>query len=95
MFMSIGLQNKLLEAMALKIPCITSTLANNALKAKNGESILIADTPEEYAKHINDLIFYEDKGKMIGLNGYYFVLENYSWKKENQKLEEIIHNTKK
>ena len=95
MFMSIGLQNKLLEAMALKIPCITSTLANNALKAKNGESILIADTPEEYANHINDLIFYEDKGKMIGLNGYYFVLENYSWEMENQKLEEIIRNTKK
>lgn len=94
MFMSIGLQNKLLEAMALKIPCITSTLANNALKAKNGDSILIADTPEEYANHINDLIFYEDKGKMIGLNGYYFVHENYSWEKENQKLEEIIRNKK-
>jgi glycosyltransferase involved in cell wall biosynthesis len=95
MFMSIGLQNKLLEAMALRIPCITSTLANNALKATNGENILIADTPEEYAKQINDLIFYEDKGKMIGLSGHYFVLENYSWEKENQKLEEIIRNTKK
>jgi sugar transferase (PEP-CTERM/EpsH1 system associated) len=94
MFMSIGLQNKLLEAMALKIPCITSTLANNALKAKNGESILIADTPEEYAAHIQDLIFYEDKGKMIGLNGYYFVLNNYSWEVENKKLEDIICNTK-
>ncbi len=95
MFMSIGLQNKLLEAMALKIPCITSTLANNALKAKDGESILIANTPEEYARHIQDLIFYEDKGKMIGQSGYYFVLNNYSWEAENNKLEEIIHNTKK
>ncbi len=95
MFMSIGLQNKLLEAMALKIPCITSTLANNALKAVNGESILIADTPEEYARHIQDLIFYEDKGKMIGQSGYYFVLNNYSWDAENNKLEEIIRNTKK
>jgi len=94
MFMSIGLQNKLLEAMALKIPCITSTLANNALKAKNGESILIADTPEEYAAHIQDLIYYEDKAKMIGLNGHYFVVNNYSWDVENQKLEELIRDTK-
>ena len=28
-----GLQNKLLEAMAMKIPCITSSLANNAIGA--------------------------------------------------------------
>ncbi|HXB13638.1 MAG TPA: glycosyltransferase, partial [Bacteroidia bacterium] len=34
MFLSIGLQNKLLEAMAMQIPCITSTLANNALGAE-------------------------------------------------------------
>ena len=81
--------------MALKIPCITSTLANNALKAKVGESILIADSPEEYAAHIQDLIYYEDKAKMIGLNGYNFVLQNYSWDLENKKLEEIIRNTKK
>jgi sugar transferase (PEP-CTERM/EpsH1 system associated) len=95
MFMSIGLQNKLLEAMALKIPCITSTLANNALHAKNGESILIADTPEEYATHISELLSDENKAHAIGLNGHSFVVENYSWERENQKLEAIIRNTKK
>lgn len=95
MFMSIGLQNKLLEAMALQIPCITSTLANNALRAKNGESILVADTPEEYVAHILDLLANQDKAHTIGLNGYNFAVENYSWEKENNKLEEIIRNTKK
>jgi polysaccharide biosynthesis protein PslH len=95
MFMSIGLQNKLLEAMALKIPCITSTLANNALRAKNGESILIADTPEEYAMYISELLSNEDKARTIGLNGHNFVVENYSWERENQKLEALIRNTKK
>ncbi|MGZ4057226.1 MAG: glycosyltransferase, partial [Bacteroidia bacterium] len=55
MQISIGLQNKLLEAMAMQIPCITSTLANNALGAKPDEQILVADTPEQYARHIIDL----------------------------------------
>ena len=95
MFMSIGLQNKLLEAMALKVPCITSTLANNALRAKNSESILIADTPEEYAMQISELLSNEDKARAIGLNGHNFVIENYSWERENQKLEAIIRNTKR
>lgn len=94
MFMSIGLQNKLLEAMALEIPCITSTLANNALGAKDGENILVADTPEDYAKHILDLLSHPDKARLIGENGHKFVLENYSWDKENQKLESIIRSTK-
>jgi glycosyltransferase involved in cell wall biosynthesis len=93
MFMSIGLQNKLLEAMALKIPCITSTLANNALGAKMGESILVADTPEEYTKYILELISNPDKARTIGLSGHTFVKENYSWDIENQKLETIIRNT--
>ncbi len=95
MFLSIGLQNKLLEAMALKIPCITSTLANNALRAKNGESILIADTPEDYCKHIIDLLADEKKAQTIGVNGHDFVLETYSWEKENAQLEGIIRNTHK
>ena len=40
-----GLQNKILEAMAMKIPCITSPLAFQALKANDPEDILVAQTP--------------------------------------------------
>lgn len=90
MFMSIGLQNKLLEAMAMQIPCITSTLANNALGAENGKSILIADTPQEYAAHITLLLENEKWAQEIALNGYNFVLDNYNWQKETSKLESLI-----
>jgi sugar transferase (PEP-CTERM/EpsH1 system associated) len=90
MFMSIGLQNKLLEAMAMQIPCITSTLANNALGAENGKTILVADTPEEYAKHVVTLLTDEKKAHEIGMNGYNFVLAHYSWQRETDKLESLI-----
>ena len=40
MMIGTGLQNKLLEAMAMRIPCVTSTLANNALQAKPEVEIL-------------------------------------------------------
>src|ERR1019366_2602886 len=71
MQISIGLQNKLLEAMAMQLPCVTSTLANNALKAKHNEQILVADTPEQYAKYIIELLENEEKAKQIALNGYH------------------------
>ena len=51
-----GLQNKLLEAMAMRIPCVTSALANNAVGAPAGTAILIGNSPEDYAEHILRLL---------------------------------------
>lgn len=90
MFLSIGLQNKLLEAMAMQVPCITSTLANNALKAESGKSILIADTPEQYAEHIISLLDNEQRAADIALHGYDYVYANFSWEKETEKLEKLL-----
>lgn len=90
MQISIGLQNKLLEAMAMQIPCVTSTLANNALKAKPNEQILVADTPEQYAKHIIELLQNEARAKQIAINAYQFVVSNFNWKSTTAILEQLI-----
>jgi len=85
-----GLQNKLLEAMAMKIPCISSHLANNALNAKSGKEIKIGGSAEEYAQHIIYLLDNKDKANEIALNAYNFVLNNYNWEKATEKLEELM-----
>ena len=86
-----GLQNKLLEAMAMQVPCITSSLANQALKARENEEILIAETPFEYANCIINLLNDHNLAQKIALNGYQYVLKNYSWEKETAKIEELIN----
>ena len=90
MQISIGLQNKLLEAMAMQLPCITSSLANNALGAKPNEQILVADTPEQYARHIIDLLQNESKAKEIAMNGYQFVVGKFNWLSTTAILEKLI-----
>ncbi|HVA99124.1 MAG TPA: glycosyltransferase [Bacteroidia bacterium] len=95
MQISIGLQNKLLEAMAMKIPCVTSTLANNALGAENGKEILVADEPEIYAKHILFLLENPEKAKAIAQNGFQFVVKNYTWENSVNKLQGIFESVKK
>ena len=90
---SIGLQNKLLEAMAMGIPCVTSTLANNALGAKAGEEILTADTPEEYVAHIIKLLSEENEYQKFSNSGLNFVRSNFSWEKFNQELADILLNS--
>lgn len=90
MFLGTGLQNKLLEAMALEIPCITTTLANNALKAEKNKSILIANTKDEFVLAIKELLEKENLKKSIAQNGKTFVLENYNWHSSTKLLIDLI-----
>lgn len=90
MLTSIGLQNKLLEAMAMQLPCITSTLANNALGARHDEQIMVADTPEQFAKYIIELLQDGTKAKKIAANGYKFVINNFNWQTTTATLEQLF-----
>ncbi|MDP4282525.1 MAG: glycosyltransferase, partial [Bacteroidota bacterium] len=94
MLLGTGLQNKLLEAMAMKIPCITSPLANQALKAKEGEQILIANSNEEFAKAILRLLDDPVLSQKIAANGYDYITRNFSWEKETGKIQELILSSK-
>ena len=85
-----GLQNKLLEAMAMKIPCISSPLANNALKAKDGEEIIIGDSPEKYAEKIIYFLENYNEAEKIAENGFSFVHKNYNWENATMKLEKLM-----
>lgn len=87
-----GLQNKLLEAMAMKLPCITSKLANNALGAEHHVNILIGEHPNEYANHVLSLIENKELYKKISENGYYFVTQNFTWEGSTKILEKLITN---
>jgi sugar transferase (PEP-CTERM/EpsH1 system associated) len=85
-----GLQNKLLEAMAMRIPCITSPLANNALKAVDGENILIAEEAEKVADQINYLLEHPDLAEQIAKQGLDFISRNYDWESSTTQLEALF-----
>ncbi len=88
-----GLQNKLLEAMSMKVPSITTPLANDALQAKDGTEILIGTNAAHLANQIIVLLDNKKKYDVIAQNGYNFVHNNHSWKKATAKLNEIINNS--
>ncbi|MBK6882253.1 MAG: glycosyltransferase [Flavobacteriales bacterium] len=88
-----GLQNKILEAMAMRMPCITSALANNAVGAEAGDSILIGNTPKDYANHILRLLADTDERDRLAESGYRFVLERFDWDRAATDLDAIIRST--
>lgn len=85
-----GLQNKLLEAMAMQLPCITSMLANQALGAKENEEILVGNTAEEYANHIIRLLKDETHADILAKNGHAFVKREFSWENATEMLENLF-----
>ena len=88
-----GLQNKLLEAMAMKIPCISSLLASMPLSAVNQKDIVICSSLSEYVHAIEALLSQPKWYEFIAENGYKFVHENYNWEHTTQILNDLICKT--
>jgi len=84
-----GLQNKLLEAMAMEKACITTSIANKALQAPNN-AILIGDTAEELADQCIHLLKNKIQRNTQALQGSKFVKETYQWTKTTELLNKLF-----
>jgi glycosyltransferase involved in cell wall biosynthesis len=90
MLINTGLQNKLLEAMSMKLPCITSKLANNALGGIPGKDLLVCSDPDQYAAEILDLLNDTARAARIAESGCQFVRERYSWESATRPLIDLV-----
>jgi sugar transferase (PEP-CTERM/EpsH1 system associated) len=85
-----GLQNKLLEAMSMQLPCITTPLANNALKAIHNEHLYVYQDDKHLVTLVMHLLNSSESRLNLGTNARNFILENYSWQSANKILQELI-----
>lgn len=90
MIVSIGLQNKIIQAMAMKVPNVVSKAANNAIKANNNIEILEAGEPKDYVTAIIRLLDDKNLYERISDQAYEFVHAKYDWKTVNKTLEVCI-----
>ncbi len=81
MLISIGLQNKILQAMAMKIPCVISAMANNALGAEHGKHVFVAETPDEYCRYILLLMRDPDIYSDMAEAALQYVKSHFTWEK--------------
>jgi glycosyltransferase involved in cell wall biosynthesis len=85
-----GMQNKVLEAMAMEVPVVATTAANRGIEARDKKEILLADTPAEFAKATLALLRDVGLHKEIAANAKQFVLKNFSWDTHLKKLNDVI-----
>ena len=82
-----GLQNKLLEAMSMRIPAITTPLANASLGAQPNEEILVGNNADELAQHIITLLTDRNKASQMAQKGFDFTNRVYDWGKATEVME--------
>ncbi|MBP6456055.1 MAG: glycosyltransferase [Chitinophagaceae bacterium] len=90
LFTGAGLQNKLLEAMSMVLPCITTSIANVSLFAENETSILIAENADEFVTQILRLTTDKDLYQKISIGGKMHIHHNFSWENANKKLSTLL-----
>lgn len=86
-----GIQNKILEAMAIGAIVLTTTLGAKAIiGAINGEHLIICDEPEDYANAISHIQKNIKKTMWLGKNAKRLMNENFTWDLYAQKLFDVI-----
>jgi glycosyltransferase involved in cell wall biosynthesis len=90
LFTGAGLQNKLLEAMSMQVPCVTSSVTNASLKAIENKHVLIANNEYEFVEKIIQLLNDLQLQNLFKINARNFVEAHYSWDKANRILEDIL-----
>jgi polysaccharide biosynthesis protein PslH len=74
-----GTRLKILEAMAMERPVISTTVGAEGLKITPGSDILIADDAQQFVNHIQLLLRSPETAELIGKMGRLLVTQKYDW----------------
>lgn len=90
LFSGAGMQNKILEAMSMKVPCITTSIVNASLNAKIGQELLVADTAHDFIQTIDSLLEDTQLQEQLSNNGRIFIEQKFQWDMANQHLLTLL-----
>ena len=85
-----GIQNKVLEAMAMAKPVVASPAAFEGINAVPGRDLIVAETPDAQASAVVQLLSYSNRAAEIGLAARQRMQSAYSWDAKLAPLARII-----
>jgi len=86
-----GMQYKILEAMALGKPVVTTSIGARGIKGQNGKHFIIANSKKDLVYNILELLENSSMRMSIGRNAKELVKNNYTWKIIGKKLTEEVN----
>jgi sugar transferase (PEP-CTERM/EpsH1 system associated) len=89
MTVKVGVQNKLLEAMAMEVPVVATRLGAEGLTATVGSDLLVGDSPTEFAAHVIRLLNEPEFAARLARAGREYVEQHHRWDKIVERLEDL------
>ncbi len=85
-----GTRLKILEALALGVPVVSTSKGAEGLALIDGEHLLIADTPMEFARAVSRLLADPPQARRLGEAGRRAVGERYDWRVILPRLNDLL-----
>lgn len=86
---AVGIQNKVLEAMTMGVPVVSSRAAAEGLDARLGEDLLVAETADEFAAHVLRVLADPALATRLSLAGRQYVETHHRWASIAERLVEV------
>ncbi len=85
-----GIQNKVLEAMAMGHPVVGTTSATQGVEGQDGRDYVVGDTADAICAALARLLEDPEQGRALGMRGRRFVEERYDWEVVFDPLDELV-----
>ncbi len=88
-----GIQNKILEAMAMGRPVVASSSCAQAIDARAGDELVSATTSDDFVREIGALLKTPAVAASIGIAGRQRVVQSYSWAAHLAGIDRYLDDT--
>ncbi len=84
---AVGIQNKVLEAMAMGMPVVSTPQGSTALAAQDGRDLLVATGEAEFAAKVISVLDDKQLARRLAQNGRRYVEAHHNWEMAAATLE--------
>lgn len=85
-----GIKTKNLEAMAMGLPVVTTTVGAENIGAKDNEEWIVADNADLFSDYVCELTQNDNRRDCLGENGSKYVRNSFTWKNARDRFEELL-----
>jgi len=89
LFLARGIQNKVLEAMSMRLPVVVTPAAFRGVDVDEGDGVYVAETPDSFALEVSKLLDDPLQARELGARGRRRVEERYVWDEQLALLESL------
>jgi sugar transferase (PEP-CTERM/EpsH1 system associated) len=87
-----GTRLKIFEAMAMAKAVVSTTVGAEGLPVRDGENIVLADTPGDFAASVISLLHDSNQRRRLGASARALVQEKYSWPRVAESFAQALQD---